>query len=338
MFKNLIMLIAIFSIISPSIINISSANQPGEIYEDTINISYRNVTVYAPAVAETNDGYVGVISTITLTIQSNGSGRVFVDTLPLTQIDMQGSARLSVKVAKALVKNNEQCIINPDEYDFFFVVRTSSPIIGGPSAGGVMTTAVISLLESWQMDNETVMTGMINPDGSIGPIGGIIQKIDAAYSVGAKRFLIPKGQMEYTEMIIETVSDGIWETTRTRPVTRNVADYAMDNYGIEVVEVEDINDALLYFTGYNYTTPESSDSITTEDYINSMKPLATSLLDEAEDSYKNASDSFNNSNIPNAWPDYYRNQVTDFLNNANERLIDMKKDLIIQVLVNRFRF
>ncbi len=298
----------------------SLAVKPGEIQEDSISIQYRNVTVYAPAVAQTSSRYIGVISTITVTIQDNGSGRVFVDTLPLTQIDMQGSARLAVKVAKSLVENDEECNINPSDYDYFFVVRTSSPIIGGPSAGAIMTAAVISLLENWTIDDKTVMTGMINPDGSIGPIGGIIQKIDAAYSVGATRFLIPKGQGTYIETITETVSEGGWTQIITRQVSRNVTDYAWENYGIDVKEVEDINDVLLYLTGWEFPVVESEDRITTEDYTDSMKPLATNLLEEASKSYKNASISFNNSNIPNRYPFYYKNHVTEILNNAQQNL------------------
>jgi uncharacterized protein len=247
---------------------------------------------------------------------------VFVDTLPLTEIDMQGSARLAVKVASALVKNDNRTSIDPSKYDFYFVVRTSSPIIGGPSAGGIMTVAVVALLENWTLDNKTVMTGMINPDGSIGPIGGIPYKIDAAHSVGATRFLIPKGQMTYTEMVTETTSNNGWTQIITYPVTRNVSQYAMEEYGMEVHELADINDALLYFTGWEFLVVESNNSITTQDYINSMKPLATNLLDEARETYHNASNAFNNTNIPNRWPDYYKNQVTDFLNNAGDTLLE----------------
>jgi uncharacterized protein len=166
------------------------------------------------------------------------------------------------------------------------------------------------------------MTGMINPDGSIGPIGGIPYKIDAAHSVGATRFLIPKGQMTYTEMVTEyqNINGIIWENTY--PVTRNVSEYAMTNYGMQVVEVEDINDVLLLFTGWTYPITESPDKITTEDYITAMKPLATSLLEEAGESYHNASDLFNTTTIPNRYPQYYRNQVTDFLNTAADKLLE----------------
>ncbi len=320
MMKKILMIILGILIICSSVSQLSVAVIPGEIQEDNVSLQYRNVTVYAPAVAQTTNGYVGVISTITVTIQNNGSGRVFVDTLPLTQIDMQGSARLAVKVANALVRNDERCNISPSNYDYFFVVRTSSPIIGGPSAGAIMTAAVVSLLENWTIDNKVVMTGMINPDGSIGPIGGIIQKIDAAYYVGATRFLIPKGQGTYIDIITETISEDGWTQIITRQVTRNVSEYALENYGMEVVEVEDINDVLLYLTGWDFPVVESEYSITTEDYIDSMKPLATSLLHEASESYKNASNALDNSNIPNRYPFYYKNQVTDILNNAEQNL------------------
>ncbi len=301
---------------------VSLSVYPGEISSGDISIEYRNVTVYAPAVAQTTAGYQGVISTITVTIQSNGSGRVFVDTLPLTQIDMQGSARLAVKVASSLVRMDPNITIDPAIYDYFFVVRTEAPIIGGPSAGGIMTVAVTALLGEWPISNTTVMTGMINPDGSIGPVGGITSKIDAAYTVGATRFLIPKGQGTYTETITETTSENGWTQIITRQVLRNVSEYAMTNYGIEVVEVEDIDDALLYFTGWQPPEVLSDDPITTEEYITSMKPLATTLLTRAQSHFENASDHFDQADIPNRYPFYYRNQVTDFLNDAEDTLAE----------------
>jgi len=321
--KNQIILIILgVCLLGFSYIPLSVGLPAGTISEGRISLEYRNVTVYAPAVSQLGTGYIGVISTITVSIQGNGSGRVFVDTLPLTDVDMQGSARLAVKVAGALVSTETRPHLDPSSCDFFFVVRTTSPMIGGPSAGGIMTVAVISLLENWTLDNRTVMTGMINPDGSIGPIGGIPYKIDAAYSVGATQFLIPKGQITYTEMVTERqIINGItWENTY--PVTRNVSEYAQTNYNIKVVEIEDINDALLYFTGWTFPVTESPDKITTEDYITAMKPLATSLLKEAQESYQNASNLFNITTIPNRYPDYYKNQVTDFLNTANDRLLE----------------
>jgi len=319
---RVILIVLAICLLSSSYLPSSFGLSAGEISEGNVSLDYRNVTVYAPAVSQLGTGYIGVISTITISIQENGSGRVFVDTLPLTDVDMQGSARLAVKVASALVSTDTRSHREPSNCDFFFVVRTTAPMIGGPSAGAIMTIAVIALLENWTLDNNTVMTGMINPDGSIGPIGGIPYKIDAAHSVGAKRFLIPKGQMTYSEMVTEYQNVNGIILQNTYPVTRNVSDYALTNYGMQVIEIEDIDDALLFCTGWTFPVTESPNKITTEDYITAMKPLATNLLAEARESYQNANNLFNNTTIPNRYPNYYKNQVTDFLNNAADRLLD----------------
>ncbi len=319
MAKKILIYFALLVLIFSFFPQFSLAISTGQIYEGEVSLGYRNVTVYAPAVATTDKGYIGVISTITVTIQ-NGSGRVFVDTLPLTQIDMQGSARLAVKVASTLVENDENCGVDPSDYDYFFVVRTSAPIIGGPSAGAIMTVATIALLENWTIDDKTVMTGMINPDGGIGPIGGIIQKLEAAYSVGATRFLIPKGQGTYIEMITETIVENGRRRTVSTPVTRNVAEYGIENFGIEVVEVADVNEAVMNFTGFGFDVPVSDVQITTEDYVDSMKPLASTLLEEARMFYQNASSDVVNTTISNRHPTYYQNLIIDILNDAGDLL------------------
>ena len=316
--KKVTIVVAIMALLCPSFFQFTIAtSNPGQIYEGEEELVYRNVTVYAPAVASTGQGYIGVISTITVTIQNNGNGRVFVDTLPLTQVDMQGSARLAVKVASALVENDVNCDVDPSNYDYFFVVRTDAPIIGGPSAGAIMTVAAICLLENWTMENNTVMTGMINPDGSIGPIGGIPQKIDAAYSVGATRFLIPKGQGTYEEMVTTVLNGGT--TIITQPVSRNVSDYAKQ-YNIEVVEIAEVTEAVENFTGYNFEFEESESEITTEDYIESMKPLASTLLTEARELYENASSKLENTTIPNNYPNFYRSDVTEQFESTKDSL------------------
>ncbi len=327
MTKKIVIMGIVFALLVLSYTNISiSAPIPGEIYEDNSSIIYRNVTVYAPAVASTDEGYVGVMSTITVTIQSNGSGKVFVDTLPLTQVDMQGSARLAVKVASALVKNDANCSINPSFFDYFFVVRTDAPVIGGPSAGGIMTVATVALLENWPLDEHTVMTGMINPDGSIGPIGGIPYKVDAAYEVGAKRFLIPKGQGTYLETIQETTTNNGWTQTQIKTVTRNIEDYvASKGYDIEVVEVEDVNQAVNNFTGYSFSSFVSDGEMKTDEYTTAFLTLSSSLLEKSQELYNVSMDLFNNSrsNIPNKVWDwdrftwiYHRSEIEDELDGA----------------------
>ncbi|RLF60238.1 MAG: hypothetical protein DRN27_00145 [Thermoplasmata archaeon] len=311
-------IIIITLLLSNFIPTINATEKSGTIQINDITLEYRNVTVYAPAVGESQNGYIGVISTITVTIQDHGSGRVFVDTLPLAQIDMQGSARLAVNVASAYVESDNNCTINPSSYDYFFVIRTGSPIIGGPSAGAIMTSAVIALLENWDMNEKTVMTGMINPDGSIGPIGGITKKIDAANSVGATRFLIPKGQGTYIQHVTETVNTQWGTQIVTHEETRNISDYAAEKYGIEVIEVEDINDVLLYYTGHQIPLTATDMTNATYEYLTPMKQLATTLLKQAEDSLQNASSAYESTDIPNNYLDSYDKQLADALNSAED--------------------
>ena len=79
-------------------------------------------------------------------------------------------------------------------YDFPFEVDFAiDPEIGGPSAGLMLSLATYDVLTEGSLtDGEVVAgTGTIAADGSVGPIGGIDQKIAAARDDGAALFLVP---------------------------------------------------------------------------------------------------------------------------------------------------
>lgn len=65
--------------------------------------------------------------------------------------------------------------------------------IGGPSAGLMLTLAVIDLLTTGDLAHGKFIagTGTIVPDGTVGAIGGIQHKIKAAKEAGATAFLVP---------------------------------------------------------------------------------------------------------------------------------------------------
>ncbi len=81
--------------------------------------------------------------------------------------------------------------INPSQYEFSFDVAGR---IDGPSAGALMTTAVLAGLLGDQIDPNVTMTGTINPDGTLGPVGGIPHKIAGAAAAGKTTVLVPAGQ------------------------------------------------------------------------------------------------------------------------------------------------
>ena len=281
------------------------------VHEWERKICYRSIIVYAPAVSEGKNGYVGVITEINVTMM-NGSGNVYVITNPMTQLDMQGSAKLAVDVACMLTGKDAS------KYDFFFKVEADSPIVGGPSAGATMTIAVICLLEKLNARNDVIMTGMINPDGSIGPVGGIYEKGEASAMHGAKYFLIPKGQSIEYRLVEEKI--GLWTWYHRIPV--NVSKELHEKHGIIVKEVEDINEALAYFTNYTFKEEKSEKPVITSDYYKEiMQPLAEAILKKANESYMKAKKDFENSNIPLGW---YFNNPRGIVSNA---LDDAKNDL-----------
>jgi PDZ domain-containing protein len=65
--------------------------------------------------------------------------------------------------------------------------------IGGPSAGLVFAIAIYDKITPGELiaGRHIAGTGTINPDGTVGAIGGIQEKITAAGSAGAEVFLVP---------------------------------------------------------------------------------------------------------------------------------------------------
>ncbi|MGL4306740.1 MAG: YlbL family protein [Mycobacteriaceae bacterium] len=74
-----------------------------------------------------------------------------------------------------------------------FTVNFNLGDVGGPSAGLMFTLAVIDKLSPGELNGGKFVagTGTIDPDGAVGPIGGINHKLVAAREAGATIFLVP---------------------------------------------------------------------------------------------------------------------------------------------------
>ena len=246
----------------------------------TINSVYaleEGVSVPLVADKSTGDGEEGLLLGAEV-IVTNGTGHVFVDTNPYTQVDLQGSARIAAMVASDVLGIDEKA------YDFYYIIDISSPIIGGPSAGGALTVATIAAINKWPLKSDVVMTGMINPDESIGPVGGIPFKLEAAAAKNATLFLIPEGQSTVTVKKTNTDSSGSIITIDTEE-TVDVVELGK-KLNVTVKEVSTIQDVVREFTGYEITKPTYKGTILTTQYMDLLKPLARNLKNESGDMYK----------------------------------------------------
>ncbi len=112
--------------------------------------------------------------------------------------------------------------------------------IDGPSAGGLLTVAVLACLTDTDVRPDATLTGMVGPDGSIGPVGGLAHKIDAAATAGMRLVLIPRGQRTETDAATGETVDVV-ERGRLKD--------------IRVVEVGDVAEAYAELTGRRLRQP-----------------------------------------------------------------------------------
>ena len=78
-------------------------------------------------------------------------------------------------------------------YRFPFTVKIDVGEVGGPSAGMMFSLGIMDKLtpESMTGGKAIAGTGTITPDGAVGPIGGIAQKMAGARKAGSQYFLSP---------------------------------------------------------------------------------------------------------------------------------------------------
>jgi PDZ domain-containing protein len=97
-----------------------------------------------------------------------------------------------------------------ERFDFPFEIDIKTGNVGGPSAGLMMALNVYNNLIPEDLTNSMIVagTGTIEIDGSVGPVGGIKQKVIAAKRAGAELILVPVANFEEAK-IFETEETAI---------------------------------------------------------------------------------------------------------------------------------
>jgi ATP-dependent Lon protease len=81
-------------------------------------------------------------------------------------------------------------------YDLHLHVPEGATPKDGPSAGIAMVSVIASILSERKLDNKLAMTGEVTLTGKVLPIGGLKEKLIAAYKSGVSKVLIPAKNYE----------------------------------------------------------------------------------------------------------------------------------------------
>src|SRR5882724_2791595 len=144
----------------------------------------------------------GVLLFIEATLLPGGSG--FTITGQLGEV-MQESARAA---RSYLWAHAQEFGIDPamfKDYGVHLHVPAGAIPKDGPSAGVTITSALASLFTGRRVRPDTAMTGEITLSGLVFPVGGIKEKVLAAYRAGIRRIMLPLRNEADIEEIPEDV-------------------------------------------------------------------------------------------------------------------------------------
>jgi len=150
---------------------------------------------------------------------------------------MKESAKIALSVVKVLIDNNKikipQEIIPKSEkekeekktlpcsevyrrFDLHLHVPEGATPKDGPSAGITMATAIASILSNKKVRADVAMTGELTLTGKVLPIGGLKEKMIAAYKAKIKKVIICKKNYEKD---LDDIPEEVKENIEIIPVT-----------------------------------------------------------------------------------------------------------------------
>lgn len=193
----------------------------------------KTITMGIPAIDQNGNGVIGILKT---TIKP-GSGLVLVNVNDiLAQFDTQLSGRTAAIAAGKYTGYDMKTI------DIIYNVEVNASVIEGPSAGSTMAMSIVLLLQNKSSDG-IMLTGTIDQEGNIGPVGGIIEKAKAAKEAGASLIIVPSGQSTEKKLAKTETCES---SSYCKIIYRDDNVSIENSVGIRVVEAKDIEEALKF--------------------------------------------------------------------------------------------
>ena len=126
---------------------------------------------------------------------------------------LQEIMRESVQTAVAYIRSRADSFSIPpnffENHDIHIHIPEGAVPKDGPSAGVTLATAIVSVLTGQKVRKDVAMTGEITLRGHVLPIGGLKEKVLAAYRNGIKTIIIPEDNGKDLPEIPDEIRDNI---------------------------------------------------------------------------------------------------------------------------------
>ena len=184
--------------------------------------------------------YEGVTMTAHVELRE-GIGRLLINTRPKIGMDLQTSANTAILIAENLTGRS----LRNTDVILTVTAEREIEVVDGPSAGAAITVALVAAMRNQTIAPTVFITGTINPDGTVGKIGGVLEKALAVARFGGKRFIVPIGQtIAVTYRAEESHPAPGLTIITTKPESVNLQEYLKkEGYNIEILEASNITEA-----------------------------------------------------------------------------------------------
>ncbi len=119
---------------------------------------------------------------------------------------MKESAHIALSFAKKICENHKDFF---EKHDFHVHVPEGAVPKDGPSAGITLITAIVSAVTGKAVKHDVAMTGEITLRGKVLPIGGLKEKLMAAYRSKITRVLLPSRNKKDLEDVPKEIKDNL---------------------------------------------------------------------------------------------------------------------------------
>ncbi len=246
-----------------------------------------------------------------------GKGRVLLSTMPFTGISAQHSQNTATKLAENVTGKD----LSDKDVIFSFEEKTGS--IDGESAGGAMAAGVIAEIEGKEIREDVVFSGTVDEQGRIGEVGAALQKAYAAAISNASILLMPRAQLKEIVVIERLGEENGLLMKKTKGLEIDLTGYAKEHWGLEIIGVETIEEAMEVYYGENKERDEEEKEyeLTERAMLAEEMALARMALERIERGERLVK------SLGNRTEEMKEEEIEERIGSAKEKIADAKRYL-----------